>query len=428
MIHKMSLLSVVIVFLASATISAAPANPNATPEAKALLQYLVNLGGQKILSGQESMWNDGSGFPSTRDQYVYQRTNKYPALYTSDFGDFGTGNLSDRNKVVSNAIAYHKKGSIIAFQYHMIQPDLADGSGFSAMNIKGSTYSKIPDILTTGNSLNTEFNKRLDAMAGYFKTLQDSSIAVLWRPFHEMNGDWFWWSYQDRFKDLWTYTFNYLTTTKKCNNLLWVFGVNWYSNGSTGKATPEYYYPGHQYVDVLGCDFYTEYGHSYDKRVHDALRTLGGGKPIAIAENGTMPDLSTLLTEQPYWVYWSTWWGFEGSGKGNTDALYTKNYGLAAVITQDEVSIAPVSIFSFSPASRTIEDPGFAISNRSNALSLISSGSFDRLALYTIAGRQAAAAYGNRGIFTFDNITAGTYLVRACGTGGANTVKLTVKR
>jgi mannan endo-1,4-beta-mannosidase len=385
--YRITLLSIFVLFLLTTRHFAAPANPNATTETKALLQYLVSLSGTKILSGQESMWNDGSGFPSTRDQYVYQKTGKYPALYTSDFGDFGTGNLSDRAKVVTNAIAYHNKGSIIAFQYHMIQPDLADGSGFSAI--------KIPDILTSGSTLNKEFNKRLDELAGYFKTLESNKISILWRPFHEMNGDWFWWSYQDRFKDLWIYTFNYLTTTKQCNNLLWVFGVNWYANGSTGKATPENYYPGHNYVDVLGCDFYTEYGHAYDKRVHDALRTLGGGKPIAIAENGTMPDLTTLLTEQPYWVYWSTWWGFEGSGKGNTDALYSKNYGLAAVITQDEVSIST----ALAP---------LPIPNRESAFSLQTPQNSERFALYTLTGRRIAP----QGISALGLVPAGTYVVR----------------
>jgi hypothetical protein len=119
------LFSLILFFSNLPGLFAGPANPNATAETKALLQYLVSLSGTKILSGQESMWNDGSGFSSNRDKYVYERTGKYPALYTSDFGDFGTGNLSDRSKVVSNAITYHKKGYIIAFQYHMIKPDLA---------------------------------------------------------------------------------------------------------------------------------------------------------------------------------------------------------------------------------------------------------------------------------------------------------------
>jgi hypothetical protein len=140
----------IITVVSVSALTAATSNPNAIPQAKQLLQYLVNLSGQKILSGQESMFSAGA-FPSSDDKTVFQKTGKYPAIYTSDFGDVNTGNLTDRNKVVSNAISYHAKGSIIVFQYHMIQPNLPDGSGFSAMNIKGSTYTYVPQILYTKN-------------------------------------------------------------------------------------------------------------------------------------------------------------------------------------------------------------------------------------------------------------------------------------
>ena len=346
MTRKSFLCVAIITVVSVSALTAATSNPNAIPQAKQLLQYLVNLSGQKILSGQESMFSAGA-FPSSDDKTVFQKTGKYPAIYTSDFGDVNTGNLTDRNKVVSNAISYHAKGSIIAFQYHMIQPNLPDGSGFSAMNIKGSTYTYVPQILTAGSTYNLEFNKRLDELSGYFKTLEAAGIAILFRPFHEMNGDFFWWSYQDRFKELWIYEWNYLTNTKKCNNVLWVFGVNYYgSAAATSKQSPSFYYPGDAYVDVLGCDFYLNYGHSYDKRIHDELRTLGGGKPIAIPENGQMPDIATIRATQPYWVYFSTWHGFE-STTYNSDALYTKNYGDPSVITQDELAIPTTAVFPF---------------------------------------------------------------------------------
>jgi hypothetical protein len=129
--------------------------------------------------------------------------------------------------------------------------------------------------------------------------------------------------------------------------VLWVFGVNYYgAAAATSKQSPSYYYPGNAYVDVLGCDFYLNYGHSFDQRIHDELRVLGGGKPIAIPENGQMPDITTIRATQPYWVYFSTWHGFE-SATYNSDALYTKNYGNAALITQDEVSIPTTAVMPF---------------------------------------------------------------------------------
>lgn len=309
-----------------------PSNPSATQGAMDLLTFMYSISGKKILSGQESMFFDGS-FPSCRDQHVFQMTGKYPAVYATDFGDVNTGNLGDRHKVVSNCIAYARAGSIISIQYHMTQPDLEDGAGFAAMNIKGSTYTKMDEILTSGSMLNTIFNQRLDELAGYLKTLDDNSVTVIFRPFHEMNGDFFWWSWQSRFKELWIYTWKYLTELKKCNNLLWMFSVNYWS-GSVEKADPRNYYPGDQFVDMLGMDVYTNYGHSYSKACHDTLRELGNGRPIAITENGNFPmDFAAWRSEQPYWVYFMTWWGFEGDEKGNTQLLYDEVYGHHSVIT-----------------------------------------------------------------------------------------------
>lgn len=72
---------------------------------------------------------------------------------------------------------------------------------------------------------------------------------------------------------------------------------------------------------------------------HDELLRVGGGKPISITENGVMPDIGSIGSAQPKWVYWATWWGFEGSGKGNTDQLYSSVYGAERTLTQDEVEL-----------------------------------------------------------------------------------------
>lgn len=85
------------------------------------------------------MFSDGS-FPTVRDQYVKRKTGKYPAAFAPDPGDQQAPNLAQtRGQAINNMIAYHKQGSIVALQYHMVQPDVADGSGFDAMHIKGRT-------------------------------------------------------------------------------------------------------------------------------------------------------------------------------------------------------------------------------------------------------------------------------------------------
>jgi len=81
--------------------------------------------------------------------------------------------------------------------------------------------SNLLDVITNGHPANTNFNKELDSLALGFSQLQDSNVTVIFRPFHEMNGNWFWWGSKTStlplnsdYTALWNYTFNYLTIVK----------------------------------------------------------------------------------------------------------------------------------------------------------------------------------------------------------------------
>ena len=108
-----------------------------------------------------------------------------------------------------------------------------------------------------------------------------------------MNGNWFWWSWQPRFAELWQQMFNRFTNTHNLNNLLWVYGPN-YPGGA--KPIGEYY-PGHSYVDVLSVDVYETYGHTFnDQTMYNDLLSVGDNRPVGFGENGRMPDVSWLKT------------------------------------------------------------------------------------------------------------------------------------
>jgi mannan endo-1,4-beta-mannosidase len=169
-----------------------PAVPNPSQGARDLLAFLYNITGTNILSGQEAMMWDGT----SRDDYVYDQVGKYPAIYASDFGDVNADSeLPKRQRVVDNAISWHNKGAIILLSWNAVQPDQPESGGYNAMNISDYPPANIDRILTSGDSCNTEWLRRLDMIAGYLKQLRDAGVTVLWRPFHEMNGNWFWWSW-----------------------------------------------------------------------------------------------------------------------------------------------------------------------------------------------------------------------------------------
>jgi mannan endo-1,4-beta-mannosidase len=96
--------------------------------------------------------------------------------------------------------------------------------------------------------------RELDQLAEGLQQLKDAGVVVLWRPFHEMNGDWFWWNGKDpaTFIQLWRQMFNYFTQTKGLDNLLWVYAPN---HGDNAAA----YYPGDRYADLIGLDAYTDF-------------------------------------------------------------------------------------------------------------------------------------------------------------------------
>lgn len=393
---------------------AEPCNPNATPEAVALLDYLEEISGEKILSGQESMFNQGA-VPSEQEEYIFERVQKYPAIYCSDFGDFSTENLRQRRMVVANCGKYHKDGAIIALQYHMVQPDKEDGAGFQTIQVSG--YSRLGEILSEGSELNRIFKMRLDEIAKYFNAMERSGIAILWRPYHEMNCNCFWWANQDRFKDLWIYTWKYLTEEKKCNNLLWVFGVNYYQQGATGKNGPDFYYPGHEYVDILSVDVYEgSWTHGFQQHLHDDLLRIGGGKPIAIAENGKMPDISSIFGSQSKWVYWTTWWSFHDA---SNDQRYKSNYEHPAVVTRDELPLDKLR-----PTTAAERFAVSAIENTRRQITVIgtregytvtASKEFDIIEIISVNGTTLAHIKGNHGTFSCKRLPSGTFIIRASG-------------
>jgi hypothetical protein len=174
-----------------------PVNPNATPEARALLKTLCAVSGKGILSGQHN-------FPNQRSQdtdRVYAATGKYPAIWGSDFG-FLDGEDKDsivhRDLMIEEAKKQAAAGSIIYLCWHMLrptedEPGKADPNGRMSESWRGSVQARLADeqwleLITPDTPLHMRWEKYMDTAAGFLKQLQDAHIPVLWRPMHENNG------------------------------------------------------------------------------------------------------------------------------------------------------------------------------------------------------------------------------------------------
>lgn len=280
-------------------------DPLALPRTKSILQYmstLSSLPSKKVLSGQ---WMNMRGFPETPSSEfdtaitsIYNQTSKWVGIIGTEYMREITvpkysKAITGLQPVNQELIKYSNKNGIVTVMCTFKNP-WTNGNQY---DMTGS--NNLLDIVTDGSIANLSFKKELDSIANGFKQLQDSGVTVLFRPFHEMNGAWFWWGSKSStlpiasdFTALWKFVYTYLTTTKNLHNILWFYtpSARDKSISNPNFKTELFYYPGNEYVDVIGLDIYSD---TLDIPNYSAL--VSTGKPIGIAEFGPKKTTVTNL-------------------------------------------------------------------------------------------------------------------------------------
>ena len=192
-----------------------------------------------------------------------------------DYADFAPDGLGlTHNAPDQAAIEYWQQGGLVSISAHLYNP--------ARTNASGGLRDKDVDLntlLDPSSETHIRWLRELDQLADGLQQLKDARVVVLWRPLHEMNGNWFWWGGKDpaAFIKLWRQMFDYLTKTKGLDNLLWV-----YSPGSSGKIAA--YYPGDRYVDLVGLDTYTDFVDARHIKGYAEMSQIQ--KPFGFAEFG----------------------------------------------------------------------------------------------------------------------------------------------
>ena len=174
-----------------------PVNPHATPEAAALLRYLCQTAGTKIIAGQHTQTN-----PMEEVAYLKEVTGRTPKLcgfellsYSPNLpGDTASEpcltEIRENRGTVDTALRWAKEtNGIVTLSFHWFSPIGGKDKSFYAEN----TDFDAEQILHPGTPERTAFFHDLDAIAVQLKRFQAENIPVLWRPFHESDGTWFWW-------------------------------------------------------------------------------------------------------------------------------------------------------------------------------------------------------------------------------------------
>lgn len=299
-------------------------NPNASKEAKALLKYLYSLNGKKLLAGQH---NYPGEFNRSSDS-IKAYTGKIPAIWGCDLSKLDNG-------LVDEAIRHYKNGEIITLMYHQVKPFDHDSLGYTHSVKKMVTDEQWAKIITPGSEYYNQLLFKIDQRAEVLKKLRDAKVPVLWRPYHEMNGMWFWYGNRpgkDGIQKLWILMYDRYVNYHKLNNLLWVWNTNAPRDWKDDEAYPyELFYPGDQYVDILAADIYKN---DFKQSHHDQLVKLGKGKLIALGEIGYIPS-ADVLEKQPMWSWFMIWAHFPWTHNKpeQVKGIYNDN----KVLTLDEI-------------------------------------------------------------------------------------------
>ena len=304
--------------------------PEPTESAQKLYNFLLTNFGKHVISGvmtDRPFENDGKYTPQdfstqTELKYIHDASGKNVVLVGFDFMH-ATGKNSEElwfqgytHASLEMAKTVWNAGGIPAFNWHWKDPT-KEVEAF---------YTK-----SSGNTPYTEFsiNKAYDEASGKWKTdsdaykaivrdmnivadsllrLQKEGVALIWRPLHEASGKWFWWG-TDGAKPciaLYKLMFDIFVNQKGLHNLIWVW--------TTDEASDALdWYPGDEYVDVVGRDYYyypREANHSSLVGSFETVKEMfGGRKIVTLSENGSVPYPDEMKADGANWSWFMPWYG-----------------------------------------------------------------------------------------------------------------------
>ena len=277
-------------------------DPDADAPTRSLFSYLRDLRGQGQLFGHQHATSDGVsiGTADGTTSDVQNGVGDPPAVFGWDTLILdGWENPGSRTNTPDQNVA--------ALADYIEKADAAGGintiSGHAPNFVTGNDmYDTTGDVVAAilpGGSKNAELNAYLDRLAALADSVHDADgnpIPIIYRPWHENNGSWFWWgathATAGQYKELFRYTVEYLRDTKGVRNFLYA-----YSPTGTFGGDPTGYlntYPGDDYVDILGYDHYDESGDASAQWLTGTIQDLGmiatlaeqRGKVSALTEYG----------------------------------------------------------------------------------------------------------------------------------------------
>lgn len=315
-------------------INTRPSNVDSQECVVKVMEYLADISGKSIITGQHTQ-----DMEQPELKKIIEITGKKPALlgfellsYSPNINYYDTDDeclkeVMDNRGTLQKAWEWAKEKGLVTFTWHWFSPLYGHSKAFYTEN----TEFDAEKAATVGTPEYKALISDIDMMAGILRPFCEAHIPILWRPFHEGEGQWFWWGAKGPkpLAKLYRILYERFTGVHHLNNLIWV----WNSPLKEG-------YPGDDVVDIISRDMYpAAHEHTDRKAEYEELRAITGEEKIAaIAEIGVLPDADMLYANKTGWCYYMTWsHEFCLTEEYNTFEYMKKLYSSEHVVTLDKL-------------------------------------------------------------------------------------------
>ncbi len=285
-----------------------PSDPGATKQTISLYNNLKKLVNKGIMFGHQDALAYGVNWkyiPGRSD--IKEVAGDYPAVYGWELGNLEHGLPYNLDSVPFDKMQQYiregyARGGVVTISWHNDNPL----NGESAWD---TTHGAVASILPGGDR-HQLYKVWLDRLSDFLSGLKGKNgeyIPVIFRPYHEFTGNWFWWGRHAtspaEYKLLWRFTVNYLQQEKGIHHLLYAYNT---AGDFNSKEEFLQYYPGDDVVDIVSFDAY-QYGNpEKDNRfVLDVDRRLGIIAEVAKEKNKIAALAETGYEAIPYASWWT---------------------------------------------------------------------------------------------------------------------------
>ncbi len=194
---------------------------------------------------------------------VHSVCNDYPALLSFDLGHIELGDSVNLDGVSFDRMRqeifnHFNRGGVVTLSWHLDNP-LSGGTAWVADSLKPIETKTVAAVLE-GGSKHEVFLGWMDKVADFLNALETPygvRVPVIFRPWHEHTGSWFWWGQEhctaQQYKALWKLTVNRLKE-KGVVNALYAYSPGTEMDGDEARYLERY--PGDDLIDVMGLDSY----------------------------------------------------------------------------------------------------------------------------------------------------------------------------